>query len=747
MVDIPGDRSTTATIRVGGLVSGEIEALRDHDWYRIDLTAGQEISVKLDGIGLEDAYLRILDANGNVLFENDDINPGIARDSLIAFAATYSGTYYIDVGAFDDDYIGSYVLSVDPYTPPPLWSIDRIADQLVSGYWGGDDHHFAARQGDTLTVNLTGLTAAGQSLAWAALALWSDVTGIKFSKVLTGGQITFDDNEAGAFSDGTWSNGIISSAHVNVSAEWLSSFGRTIDSYSFQTFVHEIGHALGLGHAGNYNGDARYPYEALFINDSWSTTVMSYFSQQDSSYFAGQGFSQAYVVTPMLADVVAMGRLYGLSANTRTGNTTYGYNSTADRDIFDAGLFPRVAYTIVDSGGIDTLDYSQSGADQRIDLNPESYSDVIGLTGNVAIARGTIIENARGGSGDDTLVGNSADNFLAAGAGDDTLDGGAGVDRMYGGLGNDSYTVRDTADYAYENAGEGTDQVVASVSHALRANIETLRLTGTASLTGRGNDLANSLYGNSGANKLYGLLGDDRLYGGEGNDVLDGGAGLDRLYGGLGNDSYTVSDATDYAYENAGEGTDRVYASVTHTLRANVEYLYLTGSSAIGGTGNDLANLLSGNAAANGLRGLAGDDKLYGLGGEDVLDGGLGDDWLEGGAGRDRMTGGTGADRFVFRDGDFASAVASGADQIHDFAQADGDRIRLDLVDADRTLGGDQAFAFIGTAAFSGAAGELRYAQVSGNTYLSGDTNGDGLPDFTIRLDGLHTLGTGDLVL
>lgn len=923
MVDIPGDRSTTASIGVGGTVSGVLETVGDHDWYRISLTAGQPISVLLDGIGLEDSYLRIRDASGNILFENDDIASGVIRDSSIAFDPSYTGTYFIDVGSFEDKYSGDYKLSVQPYTPPPLWSLDQIAGQLVNGYWGGDAHHFAVKQGGTITVDLSGLSAPGQKLAKEALALWSDVIGVTFKQVVTGAQITFDDDEAGAFADGVWSGGITTSAHVNVSVDWLTDYGASLDGYAFQTFVHEIGHALGLGHAGNYNGDARYPFDALFLNDSWSTTVMSYFSQRDSSYFSGKGFSEAFVVTPMLADIIAMSTLYGLSTTTRTGDTTYGFNSNAGRDIFNASLFPKVAYTVFDSGGTDTLDFSAFGGAQRIDLNQESYSNVLGLTGNVSIARGTVIENAVGGRGDDTIIGTAASNRLTGGVGEDTVSyetasaavridlrsgsqqdtlgagrdtlsgfenlsgsafgdtliggsttatihGGSGDDRIFGttsarqlsygddgddtfysssgadffdggrgfdtvdysrastgvrvstersyndagalgrdslgdiervigsayddslsafgtghvlvggagddsltgngmfasqligGLGNDVFYVGGVVNRAIEAANEGTDQVRALTHYTLGANIENLVLLQPfydpyagatpsgppfADFDGKGNSLANTLTGNDGANRLYGLDGDDRLSGGSGNDRLDGGSGVDRLYGGVGDDRYIVTDLTDYAYERAGEGNDRVYSSVSLTLRANLEALYLTGTDAIGGRGNDLANLISGNEVANVLRGMVGDDRLYGLGGADVLDGGDGRDWLEGGAGRDRLIGSTGADSFVFRDGDFASAVASGADQIHDFSSRDGDRIRLDLVDADTTSAGNQAFAFLGTAAFTNVAGQLRYEQISGNTYLSGDTDGDGVADFTVRLDGLHALGTNDLVL
>ena len=194
-------------------------------------------------------------------------------------------------------YTGDYILSAQHFTSPPVYSYDQIADQLVNGYWGGDWHHFNVTQGGTITVNLTALTAAGQTLARAALQEWTDVIGVTFQgshrrkcRRNTAGQIIFDDNQDGAFTNSSWSNHIISEPNVNVSTEWLTDYGTTTDSYAFQTYVHEIGHALGLGHAGNYNDTATYPDDALYSNDAWSTTVMSYFSQHDSTYFANQGF-------------------------------------------------------------------------------------------------------------------------------------------------------------------------------------------------------------------------------------------------------------------------------------------------------------------------------------------------------------------------------------------------------------------------------------------------------------------------
>lgn len=259
------------------------------------------------------------------------------------------------------------------------------------------------------------------------------------------------------------------------------------------------------------------------------------------------------------------------------------------------------------------------------------------------------------GTGNINGTGNTANNQITGNSGDNLLDGGTGSDTMAGGQGNDTYVVGQTGDVLTENAGEGIDLVQAGINYTLGNHLENLTLTGTSGLTGTGNALENFLLGNGGNNTLTG---------GAGNDTLDGAAGTDTMIGGTGNDTYYVGTSGDVTTEAANEGLDAIYSSVTRTLGANIEVLFLTGSAAINGTGNGLSNLLRGNAMTNTLTGGGGVDILEGQDGNDTLSNTSGNTLLNGGLGTDTLAGAAGNDLLIGGAGNDALTTGSGADII-----------------------------------------------------------------------------------
>ncbi|MEO1198110.1 MAG: hypothetical protein AAFX39_02570, partial [Pseudomonadota bacterium] len=304
-----------------------------------------------------------------------------------------------------------------------------------------------------------------------------------------------------------------------------------------------------------------------------------------------------------------------------------------------------------------------------------------GAAGDQTIRGGAFGDTLRGMGGDDWLYGADGDDELEGGTGadkldggtgDDRLDGSSGIDVLKGGLGNDTYVV-DAWDTVTEKAGEGTDTVQADFSFTLGSHVENLRLTGTDSLTGTGNALANRIDGNSGHNTILGHAGDDDLRGADGDDRLDGGSGADTMRGGVGNDRYMVDDTGDRVIEGSDQGTDTVKASVSFALGSDVEHLTLTGTDDLDGTGNRSGNEIDGNSGANRLRGKGGDNVLDGRGGNDMLKGGSGldqliggggDDVLAGRKGADTLDGGRGGDTLRGGGGDDALSGESGQDEL-----------------------------------------------------------------------------------
>jgi len=306
-----------------------------------------------------------------------------------------------------------------------------------------------------------------KTAAQVALALWSDVANLTFVPVkpdgftddatmlfgnfLSGPDFAFaalpetKDRSPRAYDGDVWMNGN--------EADIVSAEGLFFGGYGIYTFIHEIGHALGLSHPGDYNdgdGDLSYELSAVYREDSRQYTVMSYFGagKTGADHEPAEGL-ELYAFTPLLHDIAAMQRLYGANMATRTGDTVYGFNSNADRSIYRLGSPEQErVLAIWDAGGLDTLDFSGYAQNQVISLWADSFSSVGSLTQNWAIAQGVTIEQAKGGSGADVISGNDVGNALWGNGGDDTLLGFGGDDYLDGGTGWD-----------WLDGGEGIDEV------------------------------------------------------------------------------------------------------------------------------------------------------------------------------------------------------------------------------------------------------------------------------------------------
>jgi serralysin len=409
-----------------------------------------------------------------------------------------------------------------------------------------------------------------------AMQAWADVANIRFVRVGIGsaGEAAYSNDAAILF--GNYSSGESGSAafanypgstssssaagdvwiNINAGTNSLPSMG----NYGAQVLIHEIGHAIGLAHPGDYNagddgGPITYANSAEYYEDTRQYTVMSYFSEANT----GASYGGRYAAAPQLDDIRAAQIEYGANMSTRTGDTVYGFNANAGRDWFVAtNSSSRVIFAVWDAGGRDTFDFSGYSQNQLIELREGFFSNVGGLVGNVAVAQGAQIENAIGGFGNDTITGNALANSLVggagfdsifAGAGADTIDGGAGTSYLRGEDGNDSIVGGSAFDDIHGNVGNDTGRGGAGDDYVVGGKDSDLLF---------GDDGADLVYGNLGADTGDGGAGNDIVRGGQENDSISGGAGDDFMSGDKGSDTVSGGAGADIFHISSGAGLDRI---------------------------------------------------------------------------------------------------------------------------------------------------------------------------------------------
>ncbi len=243
-----------------------------------------------------------------------------------------------------------------------------------------------------------------------ALATWAAVARIKFTEVadtgaggdLRVGMANIDYWAAYAYYPGEGSGG-----------DMIFDPAKSPDAH---TFIHEIGHALGLKH----------PHEAPLLTgmmDSTDYTAMSY-------------IRTGRAVTPMVLDILAVQQLYGANPSHLPGDTVHVFGGAG-------GVSASDNATVYDTGGRNGFDFSAL-ANPLIDLRAGHFS-AFSQTPNfgtisyqVAIAPGTVIHDAVGGHSGSLIYGNDAGNILTGGAGSDVFHPGAGPDAVHGGAGSDT---------------------------------------------------------------------------------------------------------------------------------------------------------------------------------------------------------------------------------------------------------------------------------------------------------------------
>jgi serralysin len=452
--------------------------------------------------------------------------------------------------------------AVETYSSTGNYYIDAILGNIK---WVPSDltYSFPTAAGAYGAVYGDGETAKGfgsfndtqQAITRSALKLFSSVSNLTFQEA-TGASASSADlrfaqsdvpGTAWAYFPTTDSTG--GDVWVNNSSRYYASPAK--GNYAYLTIVHEIGHALGLEHAHEGN----MPLD----RDSMEYTVMSYRSYAGASTSTGyMNEAWGYAQSLMMYDIAALQHIYGANYQTNSGSTTYSWSpTTGEMSINGVGQGTpggnQIFLTVWDGGGTDTYSFTSYTTALAIDLQPGAWSVTsqeqraklhwdgsklaVGNIANALLHQGdtrALIENAYGGSANDTIKGNAIGNALRGNAGDDKLYGLSGNDVLIGGSGKDVLSGgagTDTASYSTAKTGVAADLLTRSSNRGDAAGDSYSSIESII-----GSSYSDTLGGNGSANEIRGGSGSDKLYGRSGNDVLDGGAGNDKLYGEGGKD-------------------------------------------------------------------------------------------------------------------------------------------------------------------------------------------------------------------